>query len=336
MAFDMSASLNSRVDRLRSDYTRITGNAFVYFFCPVLHRDEEAQLCKGHIVPQGFARSSRAWTVQRKDVDNFYGTSFEDDFSAIQYRTEGQTPGEVLTDRKLSRRFRPTILFEGEPVDYFVADRGVPEHFARLEYHSRGASVDLALKIPRERAAGLIDGNWEIEIAKDVRIPALVSLIKAAHLTLFDMLGYRYALSAGGQFVGRQILGDFFRQNHGKARSEIRSNAFVFFREFAHMVRPVKSGLALEGTVTDKTVFICRGSGALVWAFMVFIKTSDVLHAVLIPVLEESDAAAMFSRFLQDQNDTIEVSCCRFQRGQWETSREVATLTWPKAGVLYP
>jgi hypothetical protein len=330
----MRASLNSKVDRLRSDYARITGKPFVHFFCPVLYKDEEAELCKGHIVPAGFPRSSRAWTVQRKDVDNFFGTSFEDDFSAIQYRTERQTPGEVLTDKKLSRRFRPTILVDGEPVDYFIADEGVPEHFTRLQYHSRSGSVDLGLKIPPERAASLPHGNWEIEIAKDVRIPALVSLIKAAHLTLFDMIGYRYALSAGGQFVGRQILGDFFRRNQGNARAETRASAVVFFREFAHMVRPVKSAPALEGTITDKTLFICRGSGALIWALMVFIKTSDVLHAVVIPVLEGPDAAAMFWGFLQNQDDTIGFSWCRYRRHHWEASREVATLTWPKAGVL--
>jgi hypothetical protein len=56
--------------------------------------------------------------------------------------------------------------------------------------------------------------HWEIEISRDVRIPMMVSVIKAAHLTLFEMLGYRYALSLAGYFVGRQILGEFYLQNY--------------------------------------------------------------------------------------------------------------------------
>ena len=51
--------------------------------------------------------------------------------------------------------------------------------------------------------------RWEVEISRDVRVPMLVSVIKAAHLTLFAMHGYNYALSSSGIFVGQQILGEF-------------------------------------------------------------------------------------------------------------------------------
>jgi hypothetical protein len=43
-----------------------------------------------------------------------------------------------------------------------------------------------------EDVSAAVGQKWEIEISKDVRIPALVSLIKAAHLTFFEMLGYRF------------------------------------------------------------------------------------------------------------------------------------------------
>ena len=336
MALEMSASLNSKVDRLRSDYTRITGNPFVYFFCPVLYKDEEAQLCKGHIVPQGFARSSRAWTVQRQDVDNFYGTSFEDDFLAIQYRIEGQSPDQVVTDETLARRFRPKIFLEGKAVDHFIAHDAVPGHFTPLEFHSNGKCVLLGLKMARHDAAGAVGHKLEIQIEKDARIPAVVSLIKAAHLTLFHMLGYRYALSAAGHFVGRQILGEFFLRGQGKPRAEVAEEALVFFRQFAHMVRPVQSHPDLKGTATDRTVLLCWGGDSLAWALTVFVRTSRVLHAVLIPVLESPETAAIFNGFLEDQNESIDVSYCRLGAESWAVEPGVQTLAWPKRGTLYP
>lgn len=333
----MKASVKSKLERLRSDFAQIRGQPFVHFSCPVLFKDERTPLCQAHIINYAFANSSRAWTVQRNDVDSFYGTNFEADFLAIQYHVESRSPAEVLTDKKLSRILSPRILVDGVPVDYFIANEALPEHFTGVEFHSDGQSVQLGLKIPPENVATLVDHKWEIEIGKDVRMPALVSLIKAAHLTLFHMLGYRYALSAGGHFVGRRILGEFFRQNHGTSKSEVGENALAFFREFAHMVRPVQaSDFDLQGTVTDGMLFICRASGGFPWALIVFIRTSRLLHAVMIPVFDQPDAVATFFDFLRDENDSIDVSWCRFEQDRWEINRQVRKLVWPKSGVLYP
>src|SRR5882672_11025516 len=49
---------------------------------------------------------------------------------------------------------------------------------------------------------------------------------------------YRYALSAGGHFMGSTILGDFFLRNNGLRRATILTNAFSHFGECANMVRP--------------------------------------------------------------------------------------------------
>jgi hypothetical protein len=288
----MRGSLNSKLERLRVDYARVAGRPFVHFFCPVLFKDEDAEPCKAHIVPKAFPRSSRAWTVQRKDVDSFYGTNFEDDFVAIRYRIERQTPSQVLADTTLSRRFRPTIRVQGEPVEYFVAPEAVPERFTRVTVHEKGKSVQLGLKLPPESAAQALE-KLDIEIAKDVRMPALVSLIKAAHLTLFDMIGYRYALSAGGHFVGGQILGRFFCRNHGKSKPQVAEEALI-----------------------------------------VFVRTTELLHAVLIPVLDQPDAAAMYCSFLHDDNDSIEVSPCCLGEGAWNIDPGVRTLVWPKRGTF--
>lgn len=332
----MKTCVKSKLQELRADYTQVKGQPFTHFYCPVLFKDEDVPLCQAHIINHFFPDSSRDWTVQRSDVDSFYGSKFESDFIGILYNENG-SPGKVLTDKTLAKRFCPKILVDDEPVDHFIAKDNIPEHFTPVEFCYEGQSVQLGLKMSPEDFSAAAERELEIEIAKDVRIPALVSLIKAAHLTLFDMLGYRYALSAGGHFVGRQILGEFFYQNYDKPKAEALENAHSFFREFAHMVRPVQSlDFDLQGTITDNKLFICRGSGRSPWALIVFIRTSRSLHAVLVPVFEQPDTVATFLGFLQGENNLVEGALGCFEEGHWEISKEMGKLIWPKTGVLYP
>lgn len=335
MSFTMRTYVKSKLDRLRADYARVRGEPFTYFYCPILFKDENVRLCQAHIINQAFSDTTRDWTVQRSDVDSFYGSRFEADFVAIQYNENGSI-GKVLTDQTLSKRFRPSILVDDEAVEYFVATDDVPDCFPLIEYQHSGSSVQLGIKIPSENLV-IGEHKFEIAINKDVRIAALVSLVKAAHLTLFHILGYRYVLSASGYFVGRQILGEFFYQNYNKSKAKVLENAFSSFREFTHMVRPVLStDFNLRGTITDSKFFICKGNGCTPWALIVFIRTAQSLHAVMIPIFDQPDAVATFLGFLQNENNLIEGSLGCYRDGHWEISKELSKLVWPKTGVLYP
>lgn len=337
----MKVHMKSKLQELRADYSRIRGGPFINFYCPILFRDEGVHLCEAHIINKAFRNSPRAWTIQRKDIDNFYGSHFEADFIDIEYIAENQTPDEVLTNKKLSKRFEPKILIDNRPVEYFFAQGDIPEHFTPIEfYDSDGEAVQLGLKVQPEDVSAALEKNWELEVSKDVRLAALVSLIKAAHLTLFELLGYRYAFSAGGYFVGRQILGEFFLNNRSNSKPVILENAYHFFHEYTHMVRPVQTNnLDLQGTISDRHFLICKGrnGSSYPWAFIVFIKTSRLLHSVMIPVFDQPDAVAKFTGFLQNDSDSIEASLCRFELDKSEF-RELSThrLVWPKNGVLYP
>lgn len=331
----MSTSVQPKLEGLRTDYNQFRGHPFAYFYCPILFRDEDVSLCKAHIINQAFPDSTPDWTVQRKDVDNFYGSAFEADFIAFRYH-EDRSIGNALTDKTLSKKLNPQILLDDKQVGYFFSNRDLPEHFTRLDIEHEGQVVQLGLKMSLESVLAATSQKWEVAISKDIRIPALVSLIKAAHLTLFDMLGYRYALSCGGHFVGRQILGDFFLQNYGKAKPDIIESARPFFREFAHMVRPLQANsLGLQGTITDKLLFICGGYRSP-WALVVFIRTSQLLSAVLIPIFDQPDTVASFLGFLKNKNDLIPATLCRFEQGQWNIDKESFDLSWPKDGILYP
>ena len=82
----MNGQAAARVKSLRVDFESVTGNPFQHFFCPILFKDERAQLCRAHVINRRFRNSYPARTNQRADVDAWFGTLFENDFLALEYK----------------------------------------------------------------------------------------------------------------------------------------------------------------------------------------------------------------------------------------------------------
>ena len=332
----MKAEARSRLGILRDDYQKTRGQLWNYFFCPILFRDEEVDLCKAHIVNQAFPNSSRVWTLQRKDVDQFYGANFESDFVDTQH-VGIWSASEVLSKRSLRRKLEMKITVDDQVIGhYFPKDTQVatPNQFTRIELESAGQRIPLILKMSSKEFEAGLKKKWEFNLAKDMRLPAFVSLIKAAHLTLFHILGYQYALSASGYFIGRQVLGEFFLQNKAKAKSEVIRNALTFFDEYVHIVRPVQSsGFGLLGTVTDKIMLVCDGAGSSRWAFIVFIKMAQNLSAVMIPILDQPEAASTYYSFLRSNHEMVDANFCQFTNEQWLVDQTTYSIPWPKQGI---
>ena len=83
----MNTHIRKRLEQLRADYESVSDRPWHFFYCPILHRDEETELCAGHVINQALEDTDRSWTVQRKDVDNHYGTLFEGDFMALEKKS---------------------------------------------------------------------------------------------------------------------------------------------------------------------------------------------------------------------------------------------------------
>jgi len=319
-----------KLTQLRSDYATVVGRPFAHFYCPILFRDEDASLCRAHIINRAFRGSSRRWTIQREDVDSFYGSAFESDFIPIQERGK-HDPLDVCTDKHLTRSLEPRILLNGKEVPHYMAHGQVPSDHSEFFVTGARKSVRLGLKLQPSEALAALDAKWEIYIEKDVRMAALGSLLKAAHLTLFDMLGYRYALSAGGHFLGHDVLGTFFLANVGQQMNDVLRNAERHFLEFVNLVRPLlQAPKGLVGTVSDKLMYLCM-NGDRPWAVLVLIRTGDLFHSVLAPVFEDDDGAARFVSFLTRPSPRIEVKLTRFCSDRWEVSKNSTSLVWPEA-----
>src|SRR4029450_4046895 len=100
---------------------------------------------------------------------------------------------------------------------------------------------------------------------------------------------------------------------------------------FVNLVRPVLSAPPdLKGTITDRLLYLCTGTPRA-WAFLVLIRTGELMHAVLVPVLEDADSAARFAAFLSNPASHFEVRLTRFTGDRWEVGNNSLTVVWPDA-----
>ena len=315
---------------LRTDYESVTGTPFRHFYCPILWQDEETELCRAHVINRAFRNSDRVRTIQRADLDAWFGSMFEKDFLALEQRGHPIVE-QAFTDPHIARRFKPKLTVNDELIDYYFAREPVSDSHTTVDIDIRDRRVQLALKLSPSEFSSRIDGRWELQARADLRLPALASVLKAAYLTMFHLLGYRYALSPGGYLLGRQILGELFLKCRGIERAPSLSMAEAHLKPFAGMVRPVLgSPAAHAGTITDRLVrFFVRAQD--VWACQVLVRTGDHAHAVVVPILDHADSAVLFSRFLESPARKIEVRQGRLFRDASEISSESHTIEWPDA-----
>ncbi len=324
---------------LRNDYEAQTGSPFAHFYCPLLFKDEPAILCMGHVVPESFPDSCGARIAQRADVDSFYGSIAEADFGTLlEARKRGSK--NMVTDNASLKRFRPKLVADGEEVRYYAySGSKKPEHsLALLETQPGGEEIQLVLAKSHDEIASNLDKDWRLVVERDSRLTGIVTLIKAAYLTLFRVHGYRWSLSAAGASVGYDILGRFFRENHGRNQADIRTAMKAFFLPYKHMVRPVVAGRSenpMRGTLEDHRAGVCFGSSGRPFALVVYVRTGAKLHAVLMPAFRHPDSVEAYLNFLKrDYQETLRVSLTRYDTSKqhWEVSPEPIEAHWPKQG----
>ena len=323
--------MDQRKADLKRDFESAAGKTWNYFYCPILHQDENTQLCRAHIINAAFKEADRSWTLQRADVDNYYGSLFEADFVAMD-KKDDPIVEEALMDKDVARQFRPKFVLDGDVMEHYIPSSvdAVPEGHTTFAFHLDDGIVPYTLKLAPAQVMQSPDGRWEVLVDKDIRLAALVSLLKCAHLTLFHLLGYRYALSSGGLHLGKDILGRYFLQTRELPRKEAIEIAKSHFQPYASVVRPVISMSAdFKGTLTDGYFYAC-GSGANTWGLGVLIQFSGQTHMVIVPTLLDAESAATYSSFLDSSFPIIEARTGRIFHDRFELSTESHMMEWPE------
>src|ERR1043166_6515008 len=155
----MKDFVRTKLEELRADYSEVKGQPFSHFYCPILFRDEDKPLCKAHIINQAFDDSARATTVQRADVDSFYGSRFESDFLDIQSYKK-RSMAEIVTDKTLSRRFASKIWLEDKRVEFFFGSEGIPTQFTSINLEKTRPSVPFGLKMHPTEVVAAQGKRW--------------------------------------------------------------------------------------------------------------------------------------------------------------------------------
>ena len=329
----LNTDLKRQLGKLNDDYESVTGQRFQDFFCPILHTDEPVELCRAHIINRKFSHSDRSRTVQRADVDSLFGALFEGEFVLLEKR--GQPVIEdALTDHNLAQKLGLKLV-QGDTVVDFYRRKGrdaTPDDHTPIDiYNDEDKVGPFGIKISPAELLSRSDEGWQFQVAKNIQLPSLISGLKAAYLTMFHLLGYRYALSAGGHFLGKSILGDFVLKVRGLGRSDAIEVAADHFNEFAALMRPIVSPLPeYDGTVSDGQFFLLM-NGSAFWAAQVVVRTAEHKHAVIVPIFDDIECVAYFFDFIKSPARDLEVKSARFKCDQIEGAKDSKTMAWPEA-----
>jgi len=269
--------LANRIEDCRSNYEVECGKPFKDFFRPILFRDEPAEMCKGHIVNDALSTCNQ-WVPQRRDVDNFYGHAVEADLvSVVQDR--GRDPMDIWLDPKSRGRHRPKLVQGDREIEHYFTGaeaKPVPVQSLGKLVNDQGDTVcKFALKVGGDEIAAMENAKISLVIDRDYRAPVIASMIKAAHLSLFNIFGYRHVFSPTGYYPAA-ILRQFF-EKHSPPGKCMSKDVEKFFRPLQGMVVPLAhiDRNVLKGTVTDRRFFSCFASSGGVFAIGVVINAGE-------------------------------------------------------------
>ncbi|MCY3933278.1 MAG: hypothetical protein OXH70_16345 [Acidobacteria bacterium] len=191
------------------------------------------------------------------------------------------------------------------------------------------------MKRTPEEVERTLGEDWCIETTADLSVAVAVSVIKSAHLTLFALLGYSYALSCSGHLVGDGVLGRIFRETVGSSQREAEELARPILSEWVHAVRPLEGGAwGVGGTIADGSLlFAWTGSGQP-WAAIVRVPLGDDNDfAVMLPCSSRPDDLVTYLDFLRSGSQEIRVKLAELEpeAGKCGVSEREFPVRWPKS-----
>lgn len=303
----------SIISKYRSDYEALTGTTFEHFFCPILHVDDNTELCRGHIIPESFG-SSNEWVPQRKDVDNFFGAVAEAKFLfAVEDRR--MSPIQAWLDRTARKRHRPVLVHGSEILPHYF-----PETSQKVVGHTPVQVVDVdgrcagtvVIKKDHPSLKELDGKKIHVVIERDYRPAVIASLLKAAHLTLFRMLGYSHAFSTTGLWLA-SILREFYQNCRSERSDDVDQLLEKHFRNLEPMICPMwcENRASLQGTAIDRRVIAAVGASDRVFALGIIIPAGPDQFCVFLPT-DDWTTAETFVSFIREPPQSILIRVMEF------------------------
>lgn len=305
--------LQRRVDVLRSDCKDESGKAFNNFLCPILHIDEPVELCRGHVIPDAF-KTCNEWVPQRKDIDAFYGSMAEAEFIGA-IKDQSKSAFEKWVDPELNRRHRPRFRVNDVELPYYFPKEpaNVPGHTSVKLVGVDGETLcNVVVKKSFDEMKALNPREFQVIVERDYRPAVIASVLKAAHLTLFQMLGYRHVFSPGGQYLAA-ILKQFYLAQRQRPRDELQAALAAHFQPLVRMVSQmhIQGECNLRGTVMDKRILACMGAKEGPFAMGVIVPAGTDAFCVWLPA-GEGKAIDTYLGFLSEPPTSIAAKLLQF------------------------
>ena len=299
--------LGTNIEELRVDYESVTGKPFRYFYCPILHVDEDVTLTKGHVVSESLGGKARV--LQREDVDQGFGSFFEAEAAdAIRHGLDDSPldlalKGDPVEMKQLARRFSFRLLFEGteKALDASFRKKGEKGGF----YVSTDELKDALGKDAERRT---FRGALGVEL--DARSSILVTSLRTSHLAWFRHCGYRYVFSNEGRFLAsvlESIYGKFIGPRRGPNRSKkgsliaerVKREVDEYCFQFANLIRPVPPAaletlsVALQKGSPDTGRFLALWDGNQIYGKVSVVRLGNQRVGVATPVITDARGWAL-------------------------------------------
>ena len=99
----MNTHIRKRLEQLRADYESVSDRPWHFFYCPILHRDEETELCAGHIINQALedVRTARGPSNVRMSTTTL-GHCLKETFLALERKVANFKSTRFWPTRRLA------------------------------------------------------------------------------------------------------------------------------------------------------------------------------------------------------------------------------------------
>lgn len=288
------------LERLRADYFDVTRQEWNEFYCPIMHvHGVGTGLIDGHVLPERLKDASRATVIQRADVDNYFGHTIEPDL--IDFLNS-----ETFSRSDFLRKASNITLTppDGTPAEQFVASPKSTPPFPRIVLNDKTEGVvgTPHVKTTWENLGGKSGVvRVEGELAYN-RSAVHGGIVKSAYLSIFRLLGYKWAMGAGGRHVAGRLAA-FFKHQGGKPAAD------KFFSEFFGSFNFIWEQPLPEDTLTDSRILLHCEQGKLgfshVFALSALLNVNKRTLMVTLPYGmtedELSQKIRLYNAFLSDR-----------------------------------
>ncbi len=309
-----------------ANYKELTREVPEGMICPITLRDIPFdELCNGHILNKGLQHASRVTLPQARDLDSYFGATIEADL--VKYLNFPI----LSSEEHLSKVKKLTIrLPTGHRVEGFFAGDEAAKRFSRVDLKNSAGEVVASPYVRDNEIRGEykdIAVEWVITVNDLALIGAL---IKSAYLTVFKLVGYRYALDPVGNIV-RRSLASFFNDRATKHSSR------DYFARFDGAVITSLKGFLNESpdTLSGGSLLFHYDEGTRqdsLFAVSTLLRINQATLIVTLPAVMNVnysiEGLGKYERLLKDRTTRNDIHYVTFTQNKFEVSPQPMNIEY--------